>query len=80
MGKLEQVLAEQTKLRKGPVCSVTVALTQLDADDRKALTAAFANPAYQHTQIAGALKAIGMDVSPTAISRHRRNECMCGRG
>ena len=80
MGKLEQVLAEQTKLRKGPVCSVTVALTQLVADDKAALETAFANPGYQHSQISAALKAIGLDVSPTAISRHRRNECMCGRG
>jgi len=50
-------------------------MAELDAEDAKALTAAFANPRVTGTMIVKALQEFGKDASISTVRRHRRGEC-----
>ena len=65
--------------KKGPRCGVAVALSKLPPVQADKARAALAAPIeeYEHTQIARAFVAMGLDVKLNAVQRHRRRECAC---
>lgn len=71
-------LANEVPVRKGPPCSVSTLLRQLDADDRAAVQAALDGP-QSHAHIARTLRKHGHPIGDNTIQRHRRAECACGR-
>lgn len=65
----------QEQPHKGPRCSIGALLAELEPDNAAQLRKALDAPGVQHAQIARALRAIGHNVGPTTISRHRSGEC-----
>lgn len=59
------------------VCGVGKALVRLNGE-AEALEAALSNPDVTSTAIARVLKRRGIDVSDSAVQRHRRQVCHCG--
>ena len=71
-------LATSSPPRKGPPCSISVILGELDKDDRTALVEALTNPLIAHTAIYRVLADNGFRVNLNTVQRHRRGECRCG--
>ena len=71
-------LQNQVPRRKGPPCSISVILSELDKDDRTALVEALTNPLIAHTAIYRVLANNGFRVNLNTVQRHRRGECRCG--
>jgi hypothetical protein len=65
--------------RKGPQCSIKLAMAQMDEATIKKFKAAMANPAAPATQIAKAVQDLGYQVRYEAVQRHRRGACRCGQ-
>lgn len=76
MGKLGEVLAAHKDLPKGPPCTMTVLIAQMDADDREALAAALRSN-QTSALIARAMTDAGFEVQSSTVRRHRRGECAC---
>jgi hypothetical protein len=64
--------------RKGPECTVALAMEQMDKATLATFQTAMANPAAPGTQIAKAVQELGYQVRYEAIQRHRRGACRCG--
>ena len=76
---LRQTIAEESKpALKGPPCTVSIVLTQLDKDDVAALQEALADPRVTGSAICRALEKEGHRVPPHSLNRHRRGICNCG--
>jgi hypothetical protein len=71
-------LSDQVGRRKGPPCTISVILAELDKDDRTALIEALTNPLVAHTTIFRVLNHNGFRVNLHTVQRHRRGECLCG--
>ena len=72
---LKDALANETRTRKGPRCTVCALLDTLPADDAAVLGNALANPVIHGSQIARALQAEGHAVRSQTVVRHRRGDC-----
>jgi len=66
-------------LKKGPPCTVGVALRQCDADDRAVLQGWLDDPSITHARLARSilLSELGR-VAPESVRRHRAKDCLCG--
>lgn len=73
---LSDFFAEQAK--KGPSCTVGIAIAELPEKDAARLVQALATPALRHTSIAKWLDKAGYRVHPSSIGRHRQKMCGCG--
>ena len=78
MGKINlgAQLAE-ARVKKGPPCTMSLVLAELDGDDRVALQNALDDEAIAHTTIYRVLTSNGFRVSLHTVTRHRRGECLC---
>lgn len=56
-------------------CETCKVIEVLDESDGQALADAFANTDFTAPMISRALAAIGHDVSPVSVQRHRRGAC-----
>ena len=66
--------------RRGPRCTVSVALDQLDRDDRHTLVAWLGDPDITARRIAAAVQsATSLSLTVTTVHRHRRQECGCSQ-
>jgi uncharacterized membrane protein len=68
----------QTSVRKGPPCTVSLALEQLSPEETVVFHDAMRNPQQQGTRIAAELRREGYNVKDDALQRHRRGLCACG--
>lgn len=66
--------------RQGPNCSVGTTLGGLQPKYRAEVQEAMADPTIFSTIIEQLLEEDGISVGATAIQRHRRGKCMCGKG
>ena len=78
MGLLDSLADPQYTYRKGPECSVAIAVRQMDKATVAKFDAAMANDNAPSTQIAKALQDLGFQVRYEALQRHRRGACRCG--
>lgn len=78
MSLLDNLADPNFTYRKGPDCSVAIALRQMDDATLKKFNAAMANPHAPSTQIAKAVQDLGYSVRYEAVQRHRRGACRCG--
>jgi hypothetical protein len=76
-GLLDEIMALNNG-RPGTVCGVAKMYEVLPDDDANALKQAIANPLIKATAIARALKARGYQITDGTVTRHRRQECVCG--
>ena len=67
------------KVAKGPRCTVTLILQELDEDSAAVLNRWLADSRYPHTAIADKLAEIGYPVGDDTVGRHRRGRCTCQR-
>ena len=66
--------------QKGPRCTVSVALDQLDRDDRHTLVAWLGDETIAARRIAAAVQsATSLSLTVTTVHRHRRQECGCSQ-
>lgn len=63
--------------KKGPRCSVGVALVALAPAERRKVLAALAAPQITSPAIVRWFKQKGNSISPSSVNRHRRGECSC---
>ncbi len=68
-----------TLYRKGPPCSISVALETIPEDQADLLRKALENENARGIDIADALLPFGIDVSAHTVQRHRRRRCRCER-
>lgn len=61
-----------------PSCTMGLAMAGMDEDDRSDLERAL-DGEWTNKQIAQALQALGLDVEPQTVGRHRNGECKCPR-
>ena len=66
--------------RQGPNCSVGITLGGLQPKYRQEVEEAMADMTIFSTIIEQLLEEDGMTVGASAIQRHRRGTCMCGKG
>jgi hypothetical protein len=79
MSSLLDTLADpQYVPKRGPSCTVSLAMKDMDKDTLRKFTAAMANTSAAGTLIAEALQGLGYKVRADAIQRHRRGACRCG--
>ena len=64
-------------IKKGPSCSVGVALANMNPTDCADAGAGLADRSIPHRQLAAAFKALGHNVGDGAVSRHRYQQCQC---
>jgi hypothetical protein len=79
MSLLDNLADPKYTYRKGPECSVAMALRQMDEVTAKKFEAAMANVNAPATQIAKAVEDLGYHVRYDAVQRHRRGACRCGK-
>lgn len=68
-------ITEQTKIRKGPPCSVCETLGRLPAEEATALRALLTDPTWRYTKLSDELRSEGVDLEPFVLSRHARGKC-----
>jgi hypothetical protein len=79
MSSLLDTLADpQYVPKRGPSCTVHLAMQDMDKDTLNKFTTAMANTSAAGTLIAEALQDLGYKVRADAIQRHRRGACRCG--
>lgn len=76
---LDNLADPKYSYRKGPECSVSIALRQMDEPIAKKFLAAMANAGAPSTEIAKAVEELGYQVRYEAVQRHRRGACRCGK-
>ena len=74
---LRDQIAAQSTIKRGPTCSVSLLLADLNDEDREALTEAIADPKVPGTAIERALLKEGHRMPAHNIQRHRRGMCSC---
>jgi len=80
MARLDDALGAQSKVRKGPPCSVGLLLAALDDEERSALTAALADQKRSKRQLSEAIRvAYKFEIQDHTLNRHRRQQCKCPR-
>ena len=75
MGLLDDI--QQLRSQKRPRCGIAIVRDQLDEQENRELTQAFADPDIAHGQITAVLKRRFPTVSHKSVERHRRGECVC---
>ena len=78
MSLLDTLADPQYAPRRGPECTVSIAISEMDDDTLAKFTAAMDNPSAAGTLIAEALRDLGFKVRADAVQRHRRGACRCG--
>jgi hypothetical protein len=78
VGLLDNLADPKYTYRKGPECSVAIAVRQMDKATVAKFEAAMANDNAPSTQIAKAVQDLGFQVRYEAVQRHRRGACRCG--
>jgi len=80
MGLLDDVTATQAAAKRGGVCTVSVWIDSLTAEQRADALAALApDSGYEATVIHAVIKAkYGFERGVSTVQRHRRGECDCG--
>ena len=76
MGRIADLIEQQQP--RVPPCTVTDALGGYTDDERAEWQEALGDGTLKHVQIVRAFAADGVEVSASAVSRHRRGECRCG--
>jgi len=75
------VAAGPPRTRKGPGCSVGIALASLPDSESTALTAMLASQpdlgGWKNVDISEAIKGSGIRIKGETIARHRRGGCSC---
>ena len=75
------VAAGPPRTRKGPGCSVGIALASLPDSESTALDAMLASKpdlgGWKSADISDAIKGSGIRIKGCTIARHRREECSC---
>ena len=80
MARLDDALGAQSKVRKGPPCSVGLLLAALDDEERSALIAALADGKRSKRQLSEAIRvAYKFEIQDHTLNRHRRQQCKCPR-
>lgn len=74
MGLKDALETERAK-RPGYRCTVCTLLTELPAEDVKALQDALRDRDIQGSMIARALQSEGHDIKQNTVTRHRRGDC-----
>ena len=64
--------------RKGPPCSVGVAIARLDKDESAAVAAAIAAGKTSRAVAIVLTQWSGVSVREQSVARHRRGDCLCG--
>lgn len=77
MSSLESLADPNYRPRKGPECSISIMLRQMDDETAALAIAAMSNPYAGSTSIVDAITERGHKVSRAAMQRHRRGECRC---
>ena len=72
---LKDALVANIGAKKGPVCTVCLAIESMSEEDQADFQAAMDDPVYTSMGISRALKAEGYDVSGQSLQRHRRGDC-----
>lgn len=76
---VDDLLAANGRLKPGGICSVRLALDDLDKPTTDKLRAALADTrGYSATGLSNVFRALGQDVGRGAVERHRRGACRCG--
>jgi len=68
---------ERSQGRRGPRCTMGLAIEAMNEKDREDTLAALAEPGILGTAISRVLKAHGFDVGADTVNRHRRRVCSC---
>ena len=68
-------ITEQTKVRKGPPCTVCETLERLPAEESTALVVLLSDPTWRYTALSDALREEGVDLTPFMLSRHTKGQC-----
>jgi hypothetical protein len=80
MARLDDALGAQSKVRKGPPCSVGLLLAALDDEERVAVIAALADKTRSKRHLSEAIRvAYKYEVQDHTLNRHRRGQCKCPR-
>lgn len=58
-------------------CKVREIAAQLDKKDSEIFLAAVNNPEWPVVTLVDTLRARGIDISPTPVTKHRRKACSC---
>jgi hypothetical protein len=84
MSKLEEALAKIPATRKGARCSIYTLYETLPDNERAALEKVIEDVEANRVAAAAISQAMssayGIDIHRASIDRHRRRECLCGRG
>ena len=72
---IEDLLARQDKIRKGPPCTVCELLGMLPDAEASALTRLLSNPTLRYSVIGQHLRGEGYDIADQTLSRHARGLC-----
>ena len=73
---LENLQIPQSTMRN---CKVAAIATTLDAKDKAILLEAIANPAWAIKTLARELSKLGIHLSDTPLTNHRKKTCACHR-
>ena len=68
-------ITEQTKVRKGPPCTVCETLGRLPQEEAAALRALLADPTWRYTKLSDELAKEGVDLASGVLSWHARGRC-----
>ena len=76
---VDDLLAANTRLTPGGVCTVRQALADLDVKTADKMRAALADKrSYSASGLVAVFRQLGQDVGRGAVERHRRGACRCG--
>ena len=65
--------------RKGPICTIAVALSSLDKAEADALREMLTDPRWGSPYIAELLSSNGHPIANYTVNNHRRGGCACQR-
>jgi hypothetical protein len=68
---------ERYARKRGPACSVGVALKALSPAQRRKVIAALAEPRITAPEIVGWVAEKGHELTTYSVQRHRRGDCSC---
>ena len=76
---INKALKQGPPPRKGPVCTIAVALASLDKTEADALRAMLIDPRWGSPYIAELLSENGHPIANYTVNNHRRGGCACQR-
>ena len=68
-------ITEQTKIRKGPPCTVCEKLTTLPDVEAAALVTLLSDPTWRYRALSDELAKEGHELAPFVLSRHAKGQC-----